>query len=68
MGDVAKAFSAGDTVNIDSLLKGKVLRNVSKGGVKILSGGKIDKALNFSGVAVSAGVKAEIEKAGGSVK
>lgn len=36
--------------------------------VKVLSTGRLDKALKLEGLAVSAGAKVKIEKAGGSVK
>lgn len=69
IGNVSTAFSAGDTVDLKSLIDLKLVSNVSaKGGVKILSGGSIDKSLNFVGLTVSASVKGMIEKAGGTVK
>jgi ribosomal protein L15 len=35
--------------------------------VKILSGGEIDKALHFKGIAFSAAARVKIEAAGGTV-
>jgi large subunit ribosomal protein L15 len=69
LGLVSRAFSAGETVTFESLIKSKIVRSVSKSqGVKILGGGIIDKPINFVGVTVTASVKAAIEKAGGTVK
>ena len=48
--------------NVLTLIKG----NLPK--VKILAKGDLDKKLSFEGCVVSAGAKAVIEKAGGSVK
>ena len=63
------AFSSGETINLESLLKSKLIHGFSvKKGVKILGGGTIDKTLNIVGLEVSASVKAAIEKAGGTVK
>ncbi len=69
VGKINKTFSAGDTVNLETLTKAKLIRNVgATQGVKIIGGGVIDKAINFSGIGVSKSVKGAIEKAGGSVK
>lgn len=69
IGKINKYFSAGETVNLETLTKAKLIRNVGMTqGVKIIGGGVIDKAINFVGVGVSKSVKDAIEKAGGSVK
>ena len=66
---INEAFSSGATVNLEALLKSKLLHGVEgRKGVKILGGGTIDKPLNLVGLSVSASVKGAIEKAGGSVK
>lgn len=63
---LSAAFASGDTVTPVTLAKKGVIRG--RGVlVKILGTGELDKALSVSGCAVSAGAKAAIEKAGGSV-
>lgn len=62
------AFSSGDTVNAETLVRAGVV----KGGrgaarVKVLGAGELTKALTVSVAAVSASAKAAIERAGGSV-
>ena len=65
-----KHFKTGAEVSPATLLSAKLIEKV--GGmfprIKILSDGEITKKLSVSGVAVSAGAKAKIEKAGGTVK
>lgn len=60
-------FSAGDTVNKETLLA-KGLIGSSKDLVKILGTGDLTKNLTVDVDKVSASAKAKIEKAGGSVK
>ncbi len=69
VGDLDKAFSAGDAVTPTILLeKGLVgARKGSRPIVKILGGGELSKKLAVSGCKVSASAQAKIEKAGGSV-
>jgi len=54
-------------ITIEALVKAGIIesKNVS---VKVLATGRLLKALKLEGVKVSAGAKAKIEKAGGSVK
>lgn len=60
------AFDAGETVSLETLsAKGLVSRNAEH--VKVLGRGEISKALTVKGLAVSAGARAKIEAAGGSV-
>lgn len=67
---IEKVFSAGDAVSpktlvekgVISLYKGKIPQ------VKILNSEKFSKKVAVSGCVVSASAKAQIEKAGGSVK
>jgi large subunit ribosomal protein L15 len=63
------AFGAGDVVNAASIVKKGVVR--ARAGraplVKVLATGEVTKALSLSGLKVSAGAKAAIEKSGGSV-
>jgi large subunit ribosomal protein L15 len=64
------AFATGAEVTPEILVEMKLIKKT--GGriptVKILSEGALTKSLNVSGVIVSAGAKAKIEKAGGMVK
>lgn len=62
-------FSAGDMVNPETLLKAGLIKTVS-GRIqraKILGNTELTKKLEVSGIPTSAGAKAVIEKAGGSV-
>ncbi len=63
------AFEAGAVVNPQTLLKAGVIKTAS-GRIqraKILGTGELTKALQISGIPMSASAKAAIEKAGGSV-
>ncbi|MBQ6781625.1 MAG: 50S ribosomal protein L15 [Treponema sp.] len=60
-------FSAGDTVNKESLIAKGLLDSADK-LVKILADGELTKNLTVDVDKVSAAAKAKIEKAGGSVK
>ncbi len=70
LGDIEKAFKAGEVVNLASLTaKGLLTKTEGKERtVKILSGGEVTKKLTIEACLVSAGAKAKIEKAGGSIK
>jgi large subunit ribosomal protein L15 len=70
LADLELTFSNGDVVNSKTLVaKGLVkITGGRKPRVKILSMGEITKKVAVSGCLVSAGAKAKIEKAGGSVK
>lgn len=69
IGAISKVFSAGETVNLESLKRAGLIRDVSvRRGVKVIGGGIIDKALNFVGIGVSQSVKEAIEKVGGMIK
>lgn len=63
---LAAAFNADAIVNPEKLLK-KGLITTARHGVKIIGSGEIKKALTISGCRVTAGVKAKIEAAGGTV-
>lgn len=70
LGDLNSAFKAGETVTPTTLIS-KNLLSTLKGRnprVKILSNGEISIKLMFKNCEVSAGAKALIEKAGGTVK
>jgi large subunit ribosomal protein L15 len=64
------AYSAGDTVTLESLIAKKVVR--VKGGnnprVKILARGTLSKKLTIKGCTMSATAKAAVEKVGGAVE
>lgn len=64
-----KSFKAGDRVEPKTLAAKGVISKVNGKypRVKILSGGEVSKKLVVSGIEVSAGAKAALEKAGGSV-
>ncbi len=69
IGLIDTAFEKGAEVNIASILASGIIR-IRKGDkpmVKILGTGEITKALNFSGVELSASAKEKIEKAGGKI-
>lgn len=66
VGALEERFESGATVNEESL-RGLNLVKGNVDGIKILSEGELTKALTFSGVRISAGALAKIEKAGGSV-
>ena len=56
----------GGNVTLESLLESGLVRNLNT-PVKILDGGELSVAVTVRGVAISAGAKAKIEKAGGKV-
>ena len=65
--DLEKNFTAGAPVTLAILKEKKVIgKNIDC--VKIVNTGEITKAMNLTGIEVTAGAKAKIEKAGGSVK
>ncbi|HCO47910.1 MAG TPA: 50S ribosomal protein L15 [Spirochaetaceae bacterium] len=65
--DLAKKFTAGETVDAVSLLMKGLVRKPEQ-LIKVLGNGSISIALNVSVDAVSAGAKAKIEAAGGKVE
>lgn len=66
--DQLNVFKSGDKVNFESLVKNSLvdIKDISK-GVKILSGGKLEKKLSVE-VPASASAGKIIEKAGGTLK
>lgn len=60
------AFAAGDTVSVASLREKGLMRRRDV-SVKIVGPGELKKALKIVGIKVTAGAKAAIEAAGGSV-
>ena len=67
VGQLNASDSAGDIVDLESL-KAKGLVAVREGFVKILGNGDLGLKLTVKGLAVSAGAKAKIEQAGGTVE
>jgi large subunit ribosomal protein L15 len=65
VGDLNKAFSDGAKVTPKGLLQRGLVTNADK--IKILGDGALAVKLTVTGCLVSAGAKAKIEKAGGSV-
>lgn len=69
LSDIELVFTAGDTVNPETLLAKKLVMKV--GGrmpkVKILGMGKLTKKVTVSGCAISATAKTAIEATGGTV-
>ncbi len=62
-----KKLKDGDTVDLTSLIKAKIVKKVSA-PVKILGVGELTKKLTVKDVLVSATAKEKITKAGGEVK
>ncbi len=62
-----KKFKDGDTVDLTSLIKAKIVKKVSA-PVKILGVGELTKKLTVKDVLVSVTAKERITKAGGEVK
>ncbi|MFC1700084.1 50S ribosomal protein L15 [Patescibacteria group bacterium] len=60
-------FRAGSKVTPQSLVEKKIIRRVPKGGVKILSEGKLEKNLTLSGFTYSKTAKEKIEKSGSKI-
>jgi large subunit ribosomal protein L15 len=65
LGEIEKRFEAGDTVELSTLLKKRLIKGSLP--VKILGNGVYTKKLNFKVDAISASAKEKVEKAGGSV-
>ena len=64
--DRLNIFEDGETVTIASLVERGVVSN-PRDGIKVLGNGELTKKLTVQVTAVSAGAKAKIEAAGGSV-
>ncbi|MDR0324289.1 MAG: 50S ribosomal protein L15 [Treponema sp.] len=65
LGEIEKRYAAGETVDLASLRKKRLLKGVEP--IKILAVGDLTKKLSFKVAAVSASAKEKIEKAGGDV-
>lgn len=66
VGDIAKKFKDGDTVNLD-VLKEKQLISKNTNLFKILGDGEINIKVNIEGGKISSVAKEKIEKAGGKI-
>ncbi|MCC6491326.1 MAG: 50S ribosomal protein L15 [Candidatus Hydrogenedentes bacterium] len=64
--NLEQAFNSGDEVSPETLVKAG-LADPEKGGVKILGRGELTKRLTVKTAAISAGARAKIEAAGGTV-
>lgn len=62
-----KAYNAGETVTIESLIEKGLVKKVLD-GVKVLGNGDIDKALTVQANAFSSSAKQKIEAAGGKTE
>lgn len=60
-------FRDGSKVTPESLVQKKIIKRVPRGGVKILSGGDLEKKLIFSGFSYSKVAKEKIEKSGSKI-
>lgn len=69
LGMIERRFVAGETVDQETLLKKKIIGKMEKAvEVKILATGKLSKKISVAkGIALSAGARAAIEKAGGKI-
>jgi large subunit ribosomal protein L15 len=63
--EIEKRYEAGETVDIVSLHKKRLVKSVKP--IKILATGGFTKKLDFNVIAVSASAKEKIEKAGGAI-
>lgn len=63
----ALARFGSETITLDLLKKAKLIRNKAQ-LVKIISAGELSVAVTVEGIAATAGARAAIEAAGGSVK
>jgi large subunit ribosomal protein L15 len=61
------SFSAGDTVDIDTLFDAGIIKSKTE-PVKVLGDGEISKALTVKVDKISGGAKSKIEAAGGTVE
>lgn len=64
---IAAAFPNGSEVNVESLKERGITHARKMAPVKIVGGGEFSKKISVTGLAVSVGARAAIEKAGGTV-
>jgi len=63
---LSDAFADGAVVDMVALFQAKLIKQVEKGGVKILGNGDVTKKLTVKANAFSASAKTKIEAAGGT--
>ena len=64
-GQLETMFASGETANVKNIIEKGIISNSKV--MKIIAGGALSKKLTVSGVKVSAGARAIIEKAGGKI-
>ena len=67
LASLEKAYNAGETVTIDSLIEKGLVKKVLD-GVKVLGYGELSKALTVQANAISESAKQKIEAAGGKIE
>ncbi len=67
VGEVSKRYAPGETVSEETLRAKRMIKGIAK-SVKILGSGEIDKKLVFVVDMISAGARAKVEAAGGSIQ
>jgi len=67
LADLEKKFATGEKVNLSSL-KTKRLIGINAAQAKVIGQAELTKKLEIEGLKLSAGAKALVEKAGGSIK
>ena len=67
VGAISKAYGEGETVS-DETLRSKKLVKGHAASIKILGAGELDKRLVFTVEKISAGARAKIEAAGGTIQ
>lgn len=66
VGKISQLFDEGAAVDADGLRSMGLVPD-KKGGVKVLGGGEVKKALHLKGLTLSASARAKVEAAGGSI-
>src|SRR3989338_4619162 len=66
LGDLERVYAAGETVTLKSLVAKGVIKDTAR-PLKVLGGGKLAQSLTVKARAFSAGARAAIERAGGTV-
>ena len=67
LSDLERAFDAGDTVNLESLMVKRLVEHPDQ-PIKLLAKGALEKKLTIETHACSAQARSAVEKAGGAVK
>ncbi len=64
---VFNSFRKGSNITPKGLLEAGIIKNIPRGGVKILNNGKLEKELTFSGFQMSSSAKKQIEESGSKI-